>query len=92
MNNDGAGSAERRSAAFSIFEKSLEDYVKEVVASYYGPKTNNAPERLSDSIQNSIKASEQYHDFMSGAHRQLGHDSYDAYYREMADSYRALRT
>jgi hypothetical protein len=88
---DAKGTAENRSAAFSLFAHSLDNYIDEVIAGQQGTNAPNVPKLVKDSVHNSLQANIEYHDFMSGAHQESGDTAYLTYHKVKADSYRALK-
>lgn len=92
MTDNAKGSAESRSAALSLFSHSLDDYIDKVLASNQSTNDPNVPKQVKDSIDNSIQASIDYHDFMCDAHLENDDSGYVAYHKVKADTYRALKT
>jgi hypothetical protein len=64
----------------------------EVVASNHRTNAADVPKQVSEAIQNSIRASIDYHDYMSDAHSNVGDSSINEYHKLMADAYHALKT
>lgn len=92
MRYNGIGGVEGRSATFTIFTRSLDDYINEVIASKMGMNIEEVPKEVGDSIQSSIQASIEYHDYMLHPQHNITDDSYITYHRLMADTYRGLKT
>ena len=91
MRDCGIGSVESTSARFSIFVHSLEDYINEVAVSNQGTSAHDVSKQINNSIQKSVEASIDYHDYMSDVYHNNGDSRHDAHHKVMAGTYRALR-
>lgn len=92
MSDSGKGSLESKSAAFSIYVHSLDNYISEVVASNRGKNATDVPKQVNTSIQKSIQANIDYHDYMRDANSNVGDTNMFDYHTAMADTYRTLKT
>lgn len=82
--------AGRRSDRHTLFLKSFEDYVSEVVSSNHGMKAKDMRKVVKDNFRRSLQANVDYHALMASTYRKDGDASRETYHKLMADVYRSL--